>query len=393
MVGRDSTFKVESAFLAIAFCLCSVGCRSIPFAAGVYVTKSEPFLIAESSKEYGWGVLSHPRIIALDASNIILRFYVGGESNPHESGKRSLSGVSPAVSFDGGRTWVFGETNLEERLALASRYWGFDAVVDGSILISDDQGTNAVRVSGTNVVEGPWDATFDSGTNGFSLWPFHRAVRRSDGALVGAGHRWVEWKDGKQKLETWAVISTDTGKTWSLLSRIAGPEDVTWAGEWEYGMEGPNEPCIVSLPDGGLLVICRTGMKVRSRWDKPMYALRMLQATSYDGGRTWRQRCMNIEGVFPKVIRMNNGVLVLAFGRPGNNLIFSTDGGRTWGRELALTPADVNTSGYCDVVEVSPGKLLVVFDAHDMDLDGVWLWEPKKQNGLFGVFVTVRRFL
>ena len=98
-------------------------------------------------------------------------------------------------------------------------------------------------------------------------------------------------------------------------------------------------------------------------------------------------------GVYPKLIRMGNGVLVLAFGRCGNNLSFSLDGGRNWGREVALTYADVKTSGYCDVVEVGPSRLFAVYDLYNTDPARLWLWEPKEVNGVFGVFVDVKRIL
>lgn len=90
---------------------------------------------------------------------------------------------------------------------------------------------------------------------------------------------------------------------------------------------------------------------------------------------------------------MGNGVVVCAFGRPGNSLIFSTDGGRTCGRELALTAADVRTTGYVDMIEGEPGCLLVVYDAYDTSLQKFWLWEPREVNGVFGVFVDVKRLI
>jgi hypothetical protein len=89
---------------------------------------------------------------------------------------------------------------------------------------------------------------------------------------------------------------------------------------------------------------------------------------------------------------MSNGVLVLAYGRPGNNLIFSVDDGRHWGRELPLTAADVRTSGYVGIAEVSSNRLLAVYDAYDTDVTGLWLWEPKEVNGVFGAFIDVKRW-
>ncbi len=81
----------------------------------------------------------------------------------------------------------------------------------------------------------------------------------------------------------------------------------------------------------------------------------------------------------------------MAFGRPGNSVVFTSTGGRAWGNEVVLSAADSRTSGYCDIAEVAPGRLLAVFDAHNTDLDGLWLWEPKEVNGIFGVFIDVYR--
>ena len=85
-------------------------------------------------------------------------------------------------------------------------------------------------------------------------------------------------------------------------------------------------------------------------------------------------------------------MLVCAFGRPGNNLIFSLDNGRTWGHERAITPTDIHTTGYLDIIETKPGRLFVIYDAFDYSVSQVWLWEPTVfMNGIFGVFVDVKR--
>ena len=176
--------------------------------------------------------------------------------------------------------------------------------------------------------------------------------------------------------------SSDRGHTFAI-STIATHADAPW------GVEGANEPALVLLPDGELLCVMRTGGPGYGGRNGFSYPL--LEARSRDGGKTWKHRKMSISGVMPKLLLMSNGVLALATGRSGNALYFSLDGGRTWPSQIDLTPADVQTSGYCDVVEVSPGRLLAVYDMYDTDPKGIWLWEPKEVNGVFGVFVDVRR--
>jgi hypothetical protein len=115
-------------------------------------------------------------------------------------------------------------------------------------------------------------------------------------------------------------------------------------------------------------------------------------ATSEDNGHGWRYKRMSLPGVMPTVVQLENEVLAATFGRPGNNLIFSLDGGRSWGHELTITPPDIKSSGYLDVMEVSPNRLLVVYDAYDTTTEKVWLWEPPEPvNALWGMFIEVRR--
>lgn len=368
------------------------GCASLnaSFAPPMIVHVGRPFRIAESSEAYGWGVLSHPRIIRLSRTNIIVRYYVGGDTAEQDDAKgRSLSGLSPALSRDGGRTWVFGEQQLDTELARASRYWGADVGVgEGAVLIYE--GVRGVRLGGEAVLDGPWSVAYE--TNGFAAgWPWHRGVSMADGALLAVSNAdEYHWR-GQAKYRFHLMKSADTGRTWEVVSRVAGPDDALWAHqEWPLGFEGPCESAIAVTRKGEIVCVSRVGLKRFTFYEAPKTAVSMLQSRSSDGGRTWNHKRMAFEGVYPKLYRMRNGLLVLAYGRPGNNLVFSANGGRIWTAETALTPPNAKTSGYCDVVETSPGRLLVVFDVHDTDLRGFWLWEPKLANGLYGVFVDVK---
>lgn len=66
----------------------------------------------------------------------------------------------------------------------------------------------------------------------------------------------------------------------------------------------------------------------------------MLKSFSYDNGRTWTvPEPFTPNGVDPNLLLLQNGVLVLASGRPGVQLRFSFDGkGDSWSEPLDLIP-------------------------------------------------------
>lgn len=137
----------------------------------------------------------------------------------------------------------------------------------------------------------------------------------------------------------------------------------------------------------------RLGTKKTNSFEPSFEGIPMLAARSKDNGVTWSRRWGDMAGTRPKLLWMSSGVLVCAFDRPGNNLVFSVDDGRTWGREISVTPADIRTTGYLDIVEVEPGQLLAIYDAFNMSLQKFWLWEPREVNGAFGSFVDVKRLI
>jgi hypothetical protein len=184
--------------------------------------------------------------------------------------------------------------------------------------------------------------------------------------------------------------SGDVGKTWVVESIISDADQTPWGKDWWFGFEGPNEPTLAAY-GGELVSVARVGLKINNQWEVARNSVRMIQSRSRDGGKTWKHKCLNIEGSSPRMLQMSNGLIAMAFGRPGNNVVFTSTGGRAWGNEIALTAADSRTSGYCDVAEVAPGRLLAVFDTYNTDLDGLWLWEPTEVNGVFASYISVYR--
>lgn len=153
--------------------------------------------------------------------------------------------------------------------------------------------------------------------------------------------------------------SRDLGKTWTLRSTIIPPTDTF----------GTNEVGMSYTTDGRLLAVLRP--------DTPTpYHLRM--AYSADDGATWSapQVVTGPDGpvgsISPVLQLQPNGMLLLTYGRPDNNLLVSSDGtGRTWdtrrfvfGNAPATSgPArDMGSSGNTAVVNVEANRSIYFYD-------------------------------
>lgn len=88
----------------------------------------------------------------------------------------------------------------------------------------------------------------------------------------------------------------------------------------------------------------------------------LLQTWSHDGGKAWSKLIALEEGsVAPDMVLMSNGVLACSYGRPGSNLMFSKDQGKTSTHHSVIT--DSGGFNYTAIREVSPGRLLYLHDA------------------------------
>lgn len=154
----------------------------------------------------------------------------------------------------------------------------------------------------------------------------------------------------------WNIVSHDMGKTWEFVTTVADCNTYPIA---DVNAEGYCEPFCVEVEPGHLCAVLRTGgHEVVS----PLYCVH-----SYDFGKTWsapKEICS--WGVFPKMVKMQDGTLALASGHEHNFLMFSDDGGLSWSEPLIVEECygkwGDSPSGYNTVCECAPGELALVYD-------------------------------
>ena len=168
-------------------------------------------------------------------------------------------------------------------------------------------------------------------TDAGQVLPFDRDIWNLGGGKLMA----VTYTRARKDFASYLLTSTDAGATWNHFSTIgAGPE-----------------PSVVRFSDTEMMAILRT-----------LSFGPLLQTWSHDGGKTWSQLIAIEEGsVAPDMVLMSNGVLACSYGRPGSNLMFSTDQGKTWTHHTVITDSGGFT--YTAIREVSPGRLLYIHDA------------------------------
>ncbi len=175
------------------------------------------------------------------------------------------------------------------------------------------------------------------------------------------------------------IRSNDHGRSWDEYSVIAAiqPNEAPWP--W-MGKEGPNEAALVRLSKGRLYCLFRTG--------NGGY---LGEAWSVDDGKTWTTPVSTgFLGVAPRLQLMKNGLLACTFGRPGPvTIMISSDEGKKW---TNITPIFSGMSTrYTDLIEVEPGKLLMVYDSVPYGWDLIPSSDKTSKNAIYGTFVEIRK--
>ncbi|MFA6561473.1 MAG: sialidase family protein [Verrucomicrobiia bacterium] len=268
------------------------------------------------------------------------------------------------LSTDGGRTWQgatggfgIGGSHLKDGRVLGLAYRclpieGRDGWYAAGQFVSTDNGRRFSKSSaefhvpeakaamGHGPHKGPLFMRSIIGRGDGSLAAFMAGWFKGDDALCPYGH-------GRPYSRSYVCESSDGGRTWRYLTTI---------GYEQIGSEGYNEGSMRRLPNGEWLAVMRTGnANDLNCQDNPI-----MWSVSRDEGRTWSKPARTgVQGAFPGLAVLPDGVVVMCYGRPGAMIAFSADGGRTWTDPTCVdaTPG----SGYADVVSIRPGELLVGF--------------------------------
>lgn len=152
--------------------------------------------------------------------------------------------------------------------------------------------------------------------------------------------------------------STDNGHSWKIQGRVLYEPDTLLDSVGKKRM-GFTEPAFEVMKDGSFICINRTtdGLGIG-----PMYLSR-----STDLGKTWtKPQIIAPSGVLPQLLRLDNGVTVLASGRPGVQLRFSTDeSGTKWSDPFEMLPykdqKDEVSCGYTGLMATGPNSFLIVY--------------------------------
>ena len=152
--------------------------------------------------------------------------------------------------------------------------------------------------------------------------------------------------------------STDAGHSWQIQGRIPYQPDLA-ADPKGAERSGFTEPAFEILAAGTFLCVMRTtdGLGIG-----PMYA-----AHSSDLGKTWsKPEVIAPFGVLPKLLKLENGVVVLSSGRPGVQLRFSMDG-KVWSKAFEMLPyeskkeKDQISCGYTSLLASGSDRFLIIY--------------------------------
>jgi hypothetical protein len=227
--------------------------------------------------------------------------------------------------------------------------------------------------AGVKVVNWPWPVGIwrreVPETNSYANMAFDGSAIKTKGRLIATGYA---RKEGEKMQQALVMASEDEGRTWKYLSTIAEPPLGDNPSQKGYG--GPSETALIELADGDLMAVFRVGSG--KSW--PLY-----RAYSSDGGQSWsKSDALPAYSVEPSMLRIQNDAIVLASGRPGIRLWISTDTrGKKWQdvdivehhnrwapdptyqiQERRDTPGTLQSSSYTGLVEVSPNRMVLVYD-------------------------------
>ena len=186
----------------------------------------------------------------------------------------------------------------------------------------------------------------------------------------------LDASDGCKPLDPIPAVSRDGGRTWKQFAPvIAAASDLAGYGEHGEGLFPFGR--IAPLPDGTLGV-----MITRDSAKRIVHMIAAYFYTSGDSGATWQKRGLVVEGHAasePAWLRLANGDLYTAVRLDlsdntaptaigGLNAYRSTDNGRTWKGEGALTPPGQHPA---DLTRLPDGRVLLSYGVRNQGDRGI----------------------
>lgn len=365
----------------------STECKGKP---SVKVEFTEPQVIAVADKEYKWGPYQFPGIGRWEDGTLVMTWSIREDS-------ATAYGLPPgcAISRDGGKTWTphsgkWGVSGLllpnGDRISVVTpRPYKISDLrlpapvreIKGSKLVFYRLGDLQPKLQTIRIKRIPKGS--DTGKVEHAALNDPQAVRYSiydlfpivwwgdmhvlhDGSvLAGIYPGWRMLDDGTMdpKGGTFFYRSTDSGRSWTIQGRILYQPDLKADPNGDKH-DSFTEPASEVLADGSLLCVMRT---TNGGGIGPMYSSR-----SKDDGKTWsKPKAFTPNGVLPRLLRLENGVLVLASGRPGVQVRFCTDGkGEKWTDPFEMVPVtsdsvSADTCGYPSLLATGPDSFLIAY--------------------------------
>ena len=359
----------------------------------VSVEFDEPQVITVADKEYGWGPYQFPGIGRWTDGTLVMSW-----SKNEDSAKAYGLPNGCVVSRDGGKTWTphsgkWGVSGLllpnGDRINVVTPrpYKLADLKLPAPVSDGKDpygpklvmykltdlparlktirlkrfpKGSDAAKVEHA-ALNDPMALRYSIYDLFPIVWWGDMHVLHDGSALAGIypGYRLLDDGTADPKGNVFFYRSTDDGRSWTIQGRILYQPDLK-ADPKGNERGGYTEPAYEVLADGSLLCVMRT---TDGAGIGPMYLSR-----SKDEGRTWlKPRAFTPNGVLPKLLRLDNGVLVLASGRPGVQVRFCTDRkGEKWTDPFEMVPVTTDnigadTCGYTSLLATGPDSFLIAY--------------------------------
>lgn len=345
------------------------------------VKLGEPVMVAQAEKDEKWGYFQFPSIGRSKDGTLIVSWQMCEDS--HKSYGNGKNGSR--MSHDNGKTW---EDLDKEYFTLSGRMLPLS---NGNILQVATPASKDIR----HYPMFPKPLYYDSSMRmGYyletdlpeDLRGMYLCLRNSDGKKIKSFHgalmdngllrydigglmplKW--WGDMKELADGSIVAgiypscylnrtndvpqsditfyrSIDGGYYWETIGRIPFKIKKMNNKSRQYDRyQGFSEAAFEILEDSTFFCVMRTG------YNTPMY-----KSYSYDRGHHWTTpEAFTPNGVRPRMLQLDNGVLVLASGRPGVQLRFCLEGdGKKWTEPIEMLPF-LDETGECDIWGVSCG--------------------------------------